>query len=425
MMAMVAAHGFLRSLPSWDIVITAGAPIPSTTMNIAEYTGINNGAMVALEPGLTDLIIVGDSRLAIQQFMGVVALKNRYTGLYDKYANSPNSRAESLQFESPGASAQVRRVEDQAEVEVSEGRIPDATDIDPEVVQAERRRRTSNAQGKELRWADHGLLCYQGQRRRHAGPDSAAISLRVVVPISIRDEVLHSPIEGGHQGIVRTYHQAKAEFYRVGLYADVSKHVQTCEDCSTSKSKPELRGYSPDNVTSQYLFQMVSMDSFYRCQHDPARDTFYIVHGWDAQSTLKSMPSTINKDPANSADTAQWRREANHQREVALQLAKEYQIAEKAQRAEAHNARLSGKEKRSLPESTQLTSERSTDNEDADSKDESAEPQSSLFRAGDQVWLFMERVRPGLKKKLVHRWYGPFIVEKKMEGFAYELELPD
>ncbi|GMF56429.1 unnamed protein product [Phytophthora fragariaefolia] len=37
----------------------------------------------------------------------------------------------------------------------------------------------------------------------------------------------------------------------------------------------------------------------------------------------------------------------------------------------------------------------------------------------------MERVRPGLKKKLAHRWHGPFRVKKKVEEFAYELELPD
>ncbi|GMF60221.1 unnamed protein product [Phytophthora fragariaefolia] len=71
----------------------------------------------------------------------------------------------------------------------------------------------------------------------------------------------HNSIEGGHQGVVRTFYRVKDEFYWVGLYAGVSKHVQTCEDCSTSKSKPQLRGYSPVNVTSEYPFQMVSMDS--------------------------------------------------------------------------------------------------------------------------------------------------------------------
>ncbi|KAG3078387.1 hypothetical protein PI125_g20998 [Phytophthora idaei] len=37
----------------------------------------------------------------------------------------------------------------------------------------------------------------------------------------------------------------------------------------------------------------------------------------------------------------------------------------------------------------------------------------------------MERVKPGLTKKLAHRWHGPFRVKKKVEEFAYELELPD
>ncbi|GMF43589.1 unnamed protein product [Phytophthora fragariaefolia] len=522
----------LWSLPSWDIVIAASAHLQSTTVNIAEYTGMNDGVMAALERGLTDLIIVGDSRLVIQQSMGAMAGKKealqlelarhkkltdqlssvRYlhllrhynaaadslatealeihfedeanknsagisqnTGLHDKDANQPNSRAEGLQFESPRAPKRVRRVEDQAEVEVSEGRIPDATDIE-----AERRKHIPKVQVEELRWADlkallwgeldslthrrahnaskiadsfvlseDGLVYYQGQRRRRAELDSADISLRLVVPTTMVDEVLHScdnSIEGGHQGIVRTFHRVKAEFYWVGLYADVSKHVQTCEDCSTSKSKPQLRGYSPGNGTSEYLFQMVSMDSviplpvtrrvntalllcqdhftrfviakamsetgalevakaFEECvlrrfgapsliRHDQdprfmsevfqafaelmqsrsratlsyrpqandqqersvktmiqtgrayvedplqadwydiaekmvhainnsrdmtRRETpLYLVDSWDAQSTLKSMTSTIKKDPANSADAAQWRREANHQREIAL-----------------------------------------------------------------------------------------------------------
>ncbi|KAE9283493.1 hypothetical protein PF008_g27391 [Phytophthora fragariae] len=54
---------------------------------------------------------------------------------------------------------------------------------------------------------------------------------------------------------------------------------------------------------------------------------FYLVHGWDAQSTRNAMTSTIKRDPAGSADAKQWRREVNRQREIALQLAKEYQLA--------------------------------------------------------------------------------------------------
>jgi hypothetical protein len=461
---------------------------------------------------------------------------------------------------------------------VDDDRIPNSADIDPGVVQAERRRRISKAQDEEQRWADlkallkneldgltfnrtqnaskiadnyvlseDGLLYYQGQRRRRRDSSSDDIHLRLVVPVTMIEEVLHSchnAIEGGHQGVVRTFHRVKAEFYWVGLYADVVKHVQACEDCNTSKSRPQLRGYSPGNVASDYPFQMVSMDfviplpktlrgntalllfqdhfsgfviaramsetgalevakAFEKCvfrrfgapslirhDRDPrfmsevfqtfaelmqsksratlsyrpqangqqersvktmiqtvrvyvedplqadwddiaekmvtainnSRDTtrretpFYLVHGWDAQSTLKAMTSTIRRDPANSADAAQWRREANRQREIALQLAKEYQLAEKARRADARNSRLSARERGAIPHSA---------DEDGESSTEPAESAISLFKEGDQVWLFMERVRPGLKKKLAHRWHGPFRIKKKVEAFAYELELPD
>ncbi|OWY98756.1 hypothetical protein PHMEG_00030403 [Phytophthora megakarya] len=37
----------------------------------------------------------------------------------------------------------------------------------------------------------------------------------------------------------------------------------------------------------------------------------------------------------------------------------------------------------------------------------------------------MEQVKPRLVKKLVHRWHGPFRVKRKVEEFAYEIELPD
>lgn len=37
----------------------------------------------------------------------------------------------------------------------------------------------------------------------------------------------------------------------------------------------------------------------------------------------------------------------------------------------------------------------------------------------------MERVKPRLTKNLARRWQRPFRIKKKVEEFAYELELPD
>ncbi|GMF15354.1 unnamed protein product [Phytophthora lilii] len=62
-------------LPEWKIVIAASAYLEKTTVNIAEYTGMNNGVLAAVDHGAEDLVVVGDSRLAIQQSLGVIACR--------------------------------------------------------------------------------------------------------------------------------------------------------------------------------------------------------------------------------------------------------------------------------------------------------------------------------------------------------------
>ena len=111
--------------------------------------------------------------------------------------------------------------------------------------------------------SDDGVLYYLGRRRKSRELPDGYMKLRLVVPTNLIDETLlncHDTMGGGHQGIVRTFHRVKSDFYWTGLYADVKKHIQACEDCSTSKNKPHLRGYSPGNVVSDRPFHMVSMD---------------------------------------------------------------------------------------------------------------------------------------------------------------------
>ncbi|GMF49868.1 unnamed protein product [Phytophthora fragariaefolia] len=303
------------------------------------------------------------------------------TGLHDKEASPPNSRTEGLQFESPRAPKRVRRVEDQAEVEVSEGIMPDATDIDPAVVQAERRSHHFTGFIIAKAMSETGAL-------EVAKAFEKCVFRRFGAPSLIRHD--RDP------RFMSEVFQAFAELMQSRSRATLSYRPQANgqQERSVKTMIQTVLAYVEDPLQADWDDIAEKMVHAINNSRDTTRreTPFYLVHGWDAQSTLKSMTSTIKKDPANSADAAQWRREANRQREISLQLAKEYQLAEKAQRAEAHNARLSGKKKRSLPESTQLTRERSTDNEDADSEDEPAELQR---------------------------------VKKKVEVFAYELELPD
>ncbi|KAE8878878.1 hypothetical protein PF005_g23118 [Phytophthora fragariae] len=139
---------------------------------------------------------------------------------------------------------------------------------------------------------------------------------------------------------------------------------------------------------------------------------FYLVHGWDAQSTLKAMSSSLKRGSGHQSDALAWRREVNRQQEIALSMTKEYQATEKSRRAKEHNETLGRQERESLQSPSGEVDPNET-------------PPRSLFEPGSRVWLYMERVKPGLTKKLAHRWHGPFRIKKKVEEFAYELELPN
>lgn len=56
-------------------MIASNAYHSFTTVNTAEYIGTNNGVKAAIAHGTEDLGIVGDSRLAIQQSLGVIACR--------------------------------------------------------------------------------------------------------------------------------------------------------------------------------------------------------------------------------------------------------------------------------------------------------------------------------------------------------------
>ena len=83
-----------------------------------------------------------------------------------------------------------------------------------------------------------GLLYYVGRHLELKETQEGDIKTRLVIPTTLVDEILltgRDSIEGGHQGIVRAYHKVKTDYYWIRLYADVVRHVQACEDCSTSK----------------------------------------------------------------------------------------------------------------------------------------------------------------------------------------------
>ncbi|KAG3092259.1 hypothetical protein PI124_g19411 [Phytophthora idaei] len=90
---------------------------------------------------------------------------------------------------------------------------------------------------------------------------------------------------------------------------------------------------------------------------------FYLVHGWDTQTTLRAMTSSLKRGPGRQSDALAWRRDVNRQHEIALTMAKDYQAAEKQRRAKEHNETLSQLEKVAVPR--QDGEERSADGPEA------------------------------------------------------------
>ncbi|OWZ19690.1 reverse transcriptase [Phytophthora megakarya] len=110
--------------------------------------------------------------------------------------------------------------------------------------------------------SENGVLYYLETRLLRGDHLQEKPALRLVVPTTMIQEVLqncHDSLEGGHQGIARTFYRVKLDYYWIGLYADTANHVRSCPDCSSSNSRPKLRGYLPGNVLAGRLFQIVSM----------------------------------------------------------------------------------------------------------------------------------------------------------------------
>jgi hypothetical protein len=107
----------------------------------------------------------------------------------------------------------------------------------------------------------NGLLYYVNEKKEESREED--LTLRLVIPTTMRNDVLHhyhSSLEGGHQGIVRTYAKMRKGCYWRGMYGDVCRYIGECVDCETGKGKPTNVGRSPGNVIATYPFQAIAMD---------------------------------------------------------------------------------------------------------------------------------------------------------------------
>ncbi|OWZ20213.1 hypothetical protein PHMEG_0005388 [Phytophthora megakarya] len=82
-------------------------------------------------------------------------------------------------------------------------------------------------------------------------PRDAQDELRLMVPITLREDTLHyahEDFQGGHQGIKRTLEKLRSEFFWPETYADVERHVKECADCASGKGHTSNPGPPPGNI---------------------------------------------------------------------------------------------------------------------------------------------------------------------------------
>ncbi|GMF33622.1 unnamed protein product [Phytophthora lilii] len=95
-------------------------------------------------------------------------------------------------------------------------------------------------------------------------------------------------------------------------------------------------------------------------------------------------------------------------------MAQTYQAHEKVRRAQEHNESLSRRERAAIPRTAPGEPSADASNDQPGETDTTNEAPKSLFEPGHRVWLYMERVKPGLTKKLAHRWHGPFHFDEEL-----------
>jgi hypothetical protein len=121
---------------------------------------------------------------------------------------------------------------------------------------------------------------------------------------------------------------------------------------------------------------------------------FFLVHGWDAKTTMAAMLAPVPDRGRNQLRAYGWRLKLQRQYQYVQEWARQLQATAQRNRSERQNQEWS-----------QL-----------------ADRYKTGLDVGDAVWLYLARVRPGLSRKLAHLWHGPFRILEKSQNFMVKLK---
>ncbi|POM61219.1 hypothetical protein PHPALM_29801, partial [Phytophthora palmivora] len=307
----------LWRLPGWEILDAQGFILGNVTVNDAEYHGLLKGLTLAIEQGVQDIVVVGDSRIAIQQAQGLIncnqpnlqrklaeyeVLKTKFKSVrlvhvkreFNQAADCLTSKTLAL-----GESWKVEDADERTHLQLV-SKIHERL-VKPKLLPNARTQKDD----------PHGVETLRGD----------VTGFRHMVAIALRDGQSEphftslagtaSRVEaGGHQGIMRTYEKLRSEFYWHGMYADVEIFVKECVDCASGKGRPQNPGPSPGNIEPKRPFEVVSMDFVTHLPKSDRGNTFLLLFqdSFSGFVMCKPMSSTTAQDVAEVYEEQVFRR---------------------------------------------------------------------------------------------------------------------
>ncbi|GMF33081.1 unnamed protein product [Phytophthora fragariaefolia] len=305
---------------------------------------------------------------------------------------------------------------------------------------------------------------------------------RLVIPDALRSDMLHyahEEIQGGHQGITRTYEKLRSEFYWSGMYVDVENYVKECVDRASGKGRPPNEGPSPGNIEPRRPFEVVSMDFVTHMPESERGNTFLLLFqdAFSGYVMCKPMRSTTAQDVAEVYEECVFRRfgassMVRHDQDPRFMsevFTRFRELLGSKQRATlAYRPQANGQQERSV-QTVVLSIRADIAEADQSDWDDHAErlmfalntsfdatrldtpfylahgwdaqgtlsamlgPKPSKlsarlksgFEKGDSVWLYIPKVQPGLSRGLAHMWDGPFWIEEIHANFRVKLKVTD
>ncbi|OWY98468.1 reverse transcriptase, partial [Phytophthora megakarya] len=281
-----AYSAILWRLPEWRVLKARSGYAEGLKANEAEYHGLLLCLDLLEDLNPQRLVICGDANLVIRQVQGeidckapdhdLLHVKRDWNGSADSLVSAALQRQCGIEIESDAEIQDLitlNRLDEILIVNVEEetGRVSAVTARSKarsrkyligeirDLTQEEARMFGSIAMNYDVDQLDLFFYC-PTYKEAAAARDKL---MRLVILETLQQDILHhyhTSLQGGHQGVGRTYDRIRDHFHWRGLYKSVQRYVGECVDCETGKGRPRIQGDSPGNLQATYPFQIIAMD---------------------------------------------------------------------------------------------------------------------------------------------------------------------